>query len=44
MSRRSIPSHLRNKKFSNPGPGSYDATDSVQILKRDDGSTQDCTW
>ena len=21
MSRRSIPSHLKNKKFSNPGPG-----------------------
>jgi hypothetical protein len=29
LSRRSVPSHLRNNRFSNPGPGTYNARSSV---------------
>ena len=34
MSRRSLPSHLRTQRFAVPGPGTYLAKDSVQILSR----------
>lgn len=44
MSRRSVPSHLRHQKFSVPGAGTYNARDSVQVLRRDRLSVQDCTW
>lgn len=44
MSRRSVPVHLRTEKFKTPGAGTYNARDSVQVLKRDRNSVQDCTW
>lgn len=45
MTRRVMPAHLRNNTaFQVPGPGTYQARSSVQILRRDHESKQECTW
>lgn len=41
--RRKVPPHLI-RESSSPGPGAYEAADTVQTKKRDKRSTQETTW
>ena len=42
--RRSMPAHLQRLENNTPGPGNYEYSSSIKVNKRDEGSTQECTW